>query len=240
MKLFIIRHGDPDYAHDSLTERGFQEAELLSVRLLKENITDVYCSPLGRAQATAKPFLEKTGLHSETLDWLQEFPRPIIQPLKELGLADEDRRTCPWDLHPEVFNRYYDQITDPLHWSELPMYQVEGAAEMAGKIKDQFFGFLSKLGLVRSGCGFALAEGTKWDQLKEKNIAFFCHMGLGSLLTAYLGLVPPPVYWQEFRVMPTSVTTVLFQKIREDFVQSKIFTVGDVTHLASLELTYRG
>ena len=111
---------------------------------------------------------------------------------------------------------------------------------MAGKIKDQFFVFLSKLGLVRSGCGFALAEGTNWDQLKEKNIAFFCHMGLGSLLTAYLGLVPPPVYWQEFRVMPTSVTTVLFQKIREDFVQSKIFTVGDVTHLASLELTYRG
>ena len=74
MKLLIVRHGDPDYAHDSLTERGFQEAELLSVRLLKENITDVYCSPLGRAQATAKPFLEKTGLHSETLDWLQEFP----------------------------------------------------------------------------------------------------------------------------------------------------------------------
>ena len=30
MKLMIIRHGDPDYVHDSLTEKGWREAELLS------------------------------------------------------------------------------------------------------------------------------------------------------------------------------------------------------------------
>ena len=30
MKLYIVRHGDPDYAADSLTERGQWEAELLA------------------------------------------------------------------------------------------------------------------------------------------------------------------------------------------------------------------
>ena len=30
MKLFIIRHGDPDYEHDSLTPTGRMEAEALS------------------------------------------------------------------------------------------------------------------------------------------------------------------------------------------------------------------
>ena len=29
MKLLLIRHGDPDYTHDSLTEKGQREAELL-------------------------------------------------------------------------------------------------------------------------------------------------------------------------------------------------------------------
>ena len=28
MKLIIIRHGDPDYSIDSLTEKGWREAEL--------------------------------------------------------------------------------------------------------------------------------------------------------------------------------------------------------------------
>ena len=29
MKLLFIRHGDPDYEKDSLTEKGWHEAELL-------------------------------------------------------------------------------------------------------------------------------------------------------------------------------------------------------------------
>ena len=33
MRILIIRHGDPDYSIDSLTERGWIEAELLSKRL---------------------------------------------------------------------------------------------------------------------------------------------------------------------------------------------------------------
>ena len=61
MKLLIIRHGDPDYTVDSLTEKGRREAELLKSRLLKLDIKDFYCSPLGRARATAEPTLAAFG-----------------------------------------------------------------------------------------------------------------------------------------------------------------------------------
>ena len=54
MKLFIIRHGDPDYTIDSLTEKGRKEAALLAERLKNVKIDHFYVSPLGRAQATAK------------------------------------------------------------------------------------------------------------------------------------------------------------------------------------------
>ena len=33
MELLIIRHGDPDYTIDSLTEKGWKEAEYLSEKL---------------------------------------------------------------------------------------------------------------------------------------------------------------------------------------------------------------
>ena len=38
MKIMIIRHGDPDYSIDSLTEKGWREAELLSQRLSALNL----------------------------------------------------------------------------------------------------------------------------------------------------------------------------------------------------------
>ena len=53
MKILLIRHAEPDYARDSLTEKGWREAELLSQRLAGLDIRDIYCSPLGRARDTA-------------------------------------------------------------------------------------------------------------------------------------------------------------------------------------------
>ena len=46
MKIIFIRHGEPNYEIDSLTEKGWREAELLSKRTAKWNVTDFYCSPL--------------------------------------------------------------------------------------------------------------------------------------------------------------------------------------------------
>ena len=80
MKLLIIRHGDPDYSIDSLTEKGRREAELLKNRLIKQNIKDFYCSPLGRAKATAEPTLKAFGKEAEICPWLEEFGGYIIDP----------------------------------------------------------------------------------------------------------------------------------------------------------------
>ena len=80
MKLIIIRHGDPDYSIDSLTATGWKEAELLSHRLSKMDVTAFYCSPLGRAKDTAKPTLEKMGREATVLDWLREFPVVVNNP----------------------------------------------------------------------------------------------------------------------------------------------------------------
>ena len=40
MKIIFIRHGDPDYVNDTLTEKGMREAKLLAKRVADwKNIT---------------------------------------------------------------------------------------------------------------------------------------------------------------------------------------------------------
>ncbi|MBQ1246801.1 MAG: histidine phosphatase family protein, partial [Clostridiales bacterium] len=73
MKLIFIRHGDPDYEKDSLTEKGWREAEILSERVAKWDIKQIYCSPMGRAKDTCSLSLKKTGREAITYEWLQEF-----------------------------------------------------------------------------------------------------------------------------------------------------------------------
>lgn len=73
MRLILIRHGDPDYEHDTLTQKGRREAALLAERTKTWKVDDVYTSPLGRARATAQPSLQNWGKEAVILDWAQEF-----------------------------------------------------------------------------------------------------------------------------------------------------------------------
>ncbi|MDE7219247.1 MAG: histidine phosphatase family protein, partial [Oscillospiraceae bacterium] len=80
MKLLIVRHGDPNYEIDSLTEKGWREAELLARRLAETEIKEFYVSPLGRARDTASLTLEKLGRTAVECPWLREFDAPIRRP----------------------------------------------------------------------------------------------------------------------------------------------------------------
>ena len=77
MRMLFIRHGDPDYVHDTLTEKGHREAALLAEYAPKLNVGECYVSPLGRAQDTASYSLKKLGKTARTLGWLREFPAMV-------------------------------------------------------------------------------------------------------------------------------------------------------------------
>ena len=73
MRLYIIRHGDPDYKNDSLTSRGKAEAQALAKYLPRLHLTHLYTSPLGRAKSTCAPCAERLGLPVEELPWVREL-----------------------------------------------------------------------------------------------------------------------------------------------------------------------
>ena len=80
MRILIVRHADPDYDIDSLTDTGWKEAELAADYLSKINVKAFYVSPLGRAQDTAGCTLKKMDRQAETYDWLREFDAQINRP----------------------------------------------------------------------------------------------------------------------------------------------------------------
>ena len=46
MRLILVRHGDPDYDKDCLTELGHRQADIVAQRLLEEGIEEIYSSPM--------------------------------------------------------------------------------------------------------------------------------------------------------------------------------------------------
>lgn len=99
MRLLIVRHGDPDYEHDTLTEKGWREAELLAERLSKLNVKELYVSPLGRAKDTASLTLQKMNREANECLWLREFDTKIDRP------DCPDRKSIAWDWLPEDWTR---------------------------------------------------------------------------------------------------------------------------------------
>lgn len=93
VRLLFIRHGDPDYEHDTLTEKGHREAALLGKLAPSLNLGQCFVSPLGRARHTAEYCLKSTGKQAQELKWLQEFPGTVdINHSPELQEAYPDCR----------------------------------------------------------------------------------------------------------------------------------------------------
>lgn len=83
MLLYIIRHGDPDYASDSLTERGKLQAEAVGKRLFDSGINQIYSSPMGRARQTAAPACRLLNLDCKIENWSREVGNERLTPFPD-------------------------------------------------------------------------------------------------------------------------------------------------------------
>lgn len=219
MKLLIVRHGDPDYSIDSLTEKGWQEAEFLSQRLVKLPVLDFYCSPLGRAKDTARPTLEKLGRTAQECDWLREFSPLIQRPDRTSG-----KRSICWDWLPQ------DWTQDPRLFSRNEWLQNEVMTE--GKVAEEYRWVISCLDELLAEHGYR-REGELYRVERGNNdtIVFFCHFGVECVLLSHLLNVSPMVLWHGFVAAPTSVTTVITEERRKGIASFRVNAFGDTSHL---------
>ncbi len=219
MKLLIIRHGEPDYPNDSLTERGWKEAALLAERLAGVEIAAFYVSPLGRAQATARPTLEKLGRTAETKDWLREFARVQI----DRPDYPEGKRVC-WDWLPQDWVRH-PLFFDSERWIEDPVFASAGVREEYEYVTSSLDELLEAHGYKR--------EGKNYTPVRPNGdtIALFCHFGVESVLLSHLLNISPVLLWQSTCALPSSVTTVVTEERREGIAAFRMLSFGDTCHL---------
>jgi probable phosphoglycerate mutase len=228
MRILIIRHGEPDYEHDSLTERGFKEAELLSEKLKNENITKIYCSPLGRAKATAAPTVKKTGLEPEILDWLTEFPASVKPNYAEFGIDPAYESGCPWNLLPQFWTKH-DKFFDRHDWIKEDLYIKSKVPEVYERVGKGYNELFKRHGYERDGQLYNIREGTD----EKQTIALFCHLGLGLSIISQVTTGALPFIWESFFLPTSSVTTLFTEKYPPYKNQAvmRIIGMGDVSHL---------
>ncbi|MFK7805264.1 MAG: histidine phosphatase family protein [Anaerolineae bacterium] len=97
MELIIVRHGKTDSGvNPGLAELGHEQAKIVAARVASEEISAAYCSPMRRAQETAGPYLERSGLSLTTLEGLAEVDKN----------ADQYISPALMKTDPELFKRF--------------------------------------------------------------------------------------------------------------------------------------
>ncbi len=217
MKLLIVRHGDPNYAIDSLTEKGWREAGYLTERMLKLDIKKIYCSPLGRAKDTAAETIKRSGVETETCDWLREFTGYIINP--HTGEKD----IC-WDLYPEDWVGV-PEMYDKDRWFKTDLMQTGNVEEKYKEVCRGIDKLLADHGYIHENGLFRV------ERANNDTIVLFCHFGVEAAILSHLLHVSPVILWQGFVALPTSVTTLATEERREGVAYFRLNGFGDLSHL---------
>lgn len=218
MRILIIRHADPDYEIDGLTDVGKIEAELLSQKLCKEKIDKIYCSPLGRAKLTAKPTADKLCMDVEICDFLREFS------YAEIERFDDNPDKIAWDLLPE-FVLESPMLYDTKKWRELDFVKKYDMPKYYDKVCKDFDDILEKHGYKREKAVY------KVEKPNHDTIAFFCHYGLSCVLLSHIANCSPYSFWQNFAMPPSSVTVIHTEERREGIASLRTQCYGDTSHL---------
>ena len=220
MRILLIRHGDPDYENDSLTEKGRREAHMLASRLINERIDYIYTSTMGRAMETAKPTLEAKGMKAEPLDWLREFSA------KRIRRPDYNGELAPvcWDWLPEDWT-VRPVLYDKDNWFKDDIMAEPDMESYEKMVHEGLDELLAKHGYEREGLYYRAVKAN------DDTIALFCHFGLGCVILSHLlGIAPLPLM-QGFAAAPTSVTTIYTEERREGIASFRVACYGDTTHL---------
>lgn len=254
MRLLFVRHGEPDYTTDTLTENGVREAAALVARTSTwTDVEQFYVSPLGRAKETAAPTLQALGREAIEYSWLQEFNVRITDPLT-------GEPHCAWDLMPQTYTAD-PRMFDYKEWVHSEFYgQYPAIAERYQETCDGIDGILKEYGYIRNGEYYdyvdpsghvnpagvndIMLHGTHTyearDEDDDKTLVFFCHLGITCVILGHLTGISPVLLWHTTCIPTTGVTVVNAEKRLDNVAHFRIQTLGDTAHLREAGLPVSG
>lgn len=218
MRLYIIRHGQPDYAADRLTPRGRAEAEALADYLPRLGLTALYCSPLGRARETCMACAGRLGLPVTELDWARELTGVYYQ-LEGFGKA------APFTVPGEVMYRLRP-TPDYEGWEKGAYFDDPRLHAQVRRMEQGSDNLLARYGYVREGAVYRVA-----GQAEGERIAVFCHQGIAATWISYLLHMPYQAGWAGLWQACTSVTEITMERRSAGYAVPRMLKMGSTAHL---------
>lgn len=219
MRLIFIRHGEPNYEKDCLTELGHIQAKLVAQRLLQEDIKTIYSSPLGRARQTAQAFLDacnRTDVH-------------ILDFMKEIRFGTEevlyDDRFNPWTGVNKLIEQGIN-LQDP-DWREFPLFKNNTATVDVDFIAAQSDKWLSSFGYEKDGL-YYLNKNTEEN---NDTYAIFCHGGSTTAFLSRVLNIPFPHLCASFHLKHTGIVILRFDTTPGIRSIPLVELAGDILHI---------
>ena len=228
MLLYIIRHGDPIYETDSLTERGKRQAEAVGKRLYDAKIDRIFSSPMGRAMETAEPACRMLGIEKNIEPWAHE-------------IGDERLTSFPDGIKKSITlvqNTYYlenGNINLPYERSLECAGINETKMDVAVKyIEENGKEFLERLGYKYENGIYRILKPN------DEKVALFCHAAFSRAWLSVLLHIPLHIMWSSFHYTHTGVSVVEFKNNENGITAPRCLCFSDVSHLyaSGLDLMY--
>ncbi len=213
MRIIFVRHGEPDYEKDCLTETGRKQAEAAARRLAQEGISEIYASPMGRAAETAGYTARMLGLPVHTLDYMHEI---------SWGGAGIPLEGHPWTLSDWMIDQGFDFCRED--WRQHPYFKNNLACRYLDEISNRFDAFLLQQGYRHEGIRYYCETD------RQKTIAVFSHGGSGACALSHLLALPFPYLCSIMPYGLTSVTILEFPVKQNAYVHLRIELFNDLAH----------
>ena len=228
MLLYIVRHGDPDYTTDSLTDRGILQANAVAKRLAASGIDRVFTSPMGRARQTAEPTCKLLGIDYEVEEWTHEIGDEKMTPYPDGVMKSISH--IPNTVFRQDGNIYlpYERACECTAIDQTNMPDALRFLEENGNE------FLERLGYKAEGGLFRTVRPN------DDRVALFCHTAFARAWLSILLHIPLHIVWASFQVTHTSVTVLEFKNYESGFTAPKCLCLSDMSHLFSegLDMIY--
>ncbi len=219
MLLYIVRHGDPIYETDTLTERGKLQAEAVGKRMFDAGIDRIFSSPMGRARETADPACRLLGLEKNIEPWTHEIEDERLTPFPDGKLKSIT----------ELPNTYYRENGN----IDLPYertYECTGIRDSKMKsavsyIEEHGKEFLERLGYKEENGIYRIIKPN------EEKVALFCHAAFARAWLSVLLHIPLHIMWASFQYTHTGVTVIEFENHPNAITAPRCLCFSDVSHL---------
>lgn len=226
MRLYFVRHGDPNYKDNCLTPLGHLQAEALAERLKNSSLKfdALYSSKYGRASETAQHTSDKLGMPFEILDFIHEIKYGSPDMTKEEKLA-----FSPWLCCADVV-RDGNKLTE-FDFDSLIYWQEGAFKEENERVITGFDEWMKTLGYEREGMCYRV------NQKNSKKLMIFSHGGAISCVIAHLMGVNPFVITQYFRFDCTSITEIEFKGETGELSLPVFRSLNDHSHMVDIVYT---